>query len=113
MISAIILAAIGSTALFSFIQYLITRHDKKTDKSDKVVKDIEELKALIVKIEKDNCRTQMLVLMSDYPEEKLEMMKVSEHYFGDLKGDWYMSSMFNKWLAKNGIEKPTWFDEEE
>lgn len=109
----ILLAAIGSAAFFSFIQFLISRHDKKAEKDDTLVKDMGEIQNAMLRMEKDICRTQMLVLMSDYPEEKAELMKIAEHYFGVLHADWYMSSIFNKWLIKNKIEKPIWFDEEE
>lgn len=38
----IIVAVIGSSALFSFIQFLIQRKDNKTDKIDKIYKTMEE-----------------------------------------------------------------------
>lgn len=67
----------------------------------------------MVKTEKDNVRTQMLVLMSVYPKEEAELLKLAEHYFADLKGDWYMTSLFNKHCEKYKIAKPDWFNSED
>ena len=113
----IILACIGSTAFFSFIQFLISRGDKKKEKHDELKKehneikeDLDEIKELCVTHEKDICRSQLLLLISNYPEDKVEIMKLAEHYFSDLSANWYMSSIFNTWLSENNLEKPVWFD---
>lgn len=52
----------------------------------------------------------MLLLILMKPEEKQEIMTIGEHYFGKLKGDWYMTSIFNKWLEESGTAEPEWFD---
>lgn len=44
IIVAIIGAVLGSTGLFTFIQYLISRKDKKNDKFEILQKSIDELK---------------------------------------------------------------------
>ena len=94
---------LGSTALFGFIQYMITRKDN----SNAFVK---EIKSFMAKTEKDNVRTQMLVLMSSYPDDEAELLKLAEHYFVDLKGDWYMTTLFNKHCEKYKIARPAWFN---
>lgn len=108
-----VIAVIGSTAVFSFIQFLFQRHDRKVEMKNGIKSTMREIQVTVAKLEKDGCRTQMLVLMSDYPHERAELMTLAEHYFKDLKGDWYMSSLFAKWLKDNGIEKPDWFDAED
>lgn len=109
-IGAIILAAVGSAGLFNLIQFLITRKDKKKDALADIRSDIAELKVALRTIEKDLCRTQMLLLMADYPDQKSEMMELAQHYFVDLNGDFYMSSLFSKWLKANNMDVPIWFD---
>ena len=59
--------------------------------------------------EKDELRTQLLLLLSDYPEERQEIMKLAEHYFKDLKGNWYATTLFNNWLVERQIARPEWF----
>ena len=98
----IVLTALGSVGFYSFIQFLITRKDNRRDILGKILRKVE-------KAEKDSCRTQLLVLMSDYPDEKKEIYTLAEHYFVDLHGDWYMTSLFRSYIRKQGIEAPMWF----
>lgn len=64
------------------------------------------------RLEKDSLRTQLLVMMSDYPTEVQEILTLGERYFCQLKGDWYLTSLFNKWLEKTHTTSPTWFNKE-
>lgn len=108
----IILTAIASSGLFAFVQFLIKRHDDKKGRNANIDHKLEEFEKQLKRCERDNCRTQMLLLMSDYPEDKAEIMRLAEHYFHDLQGNWYMTGMFNRWLIANNIGKPEWFDSE-
>ena len=101
---AAVVAGLCGSGVTGLIQFLISRHDTRHD-------DLREIRDGFRKIEKDSVRTQMLVLMSDYPEEEAELMKIAQHYFEDLKGDWYMTSLFNKHLIINRIAKPVWFSD--
>ena len=98
LVVPIVIAVLGSEALVRLIIFLVERRDGK-----------KGLKTQLQKLEKDSCRTQMLVMLSDYPNEKQEIMTLAEHYFKDIKGNWYMTSIFNNWLKKHNVEKPTWF----
>lgn len=97
----IVLAVIGSGALSALIAgifQIINNRREKTDKRFQI-------------LEKDILRTQMLLMLKDFPEEKAEILKIAEHYFGDLDGNWYLTTMFNTWLTENNIAKPEWFKE--
>ena len=94
----IIVAIFGSEALVRLIIFIVERGDGK-----------KGIKNQLRKLEKDSCRTQMLVMLSDYPNEKQEIMTLAEHYFKDIKGNWYMTSIFNNWLKKHNVAKPEWF----
>lgn len=102
----IILAVLGSTALSSLIQFFIKRYDDKKDSK-------ENVKEKLATLEKDVLRTQMLLLILLRPEERKEILTIGEHYFKTLKGDWYMTSIFNKWLEDSDIAEPEWFDKGE
>lgn len=104
-LSTILLSCIGSSGLFAFIEFLINRKDSTKDRLDKIEKNQQ-------KSERDLVRTQMLIMMNHYPEDTNEIMKLGEHYFADLNGDWYMTSLFNKWLERANIGKPEWFKED-
>ena len=100
--TTIILTVIGSNALFAFIQFLISRHDTRTN-----------IKGKLTLLEKDVLRTQLLLLILLKGEEKQEILTIAEHYFKDLHGDWYMTSIFNKWLKEKTLAEPEWFNSEE
>lgn len=97
--TTIVLSVIGSNALFAFIQFLITRHDTK-----------KNVKGKLITLEKDVLRTQLLLLILLRDEERQEILTIAEHYFKDLHGDWYMTSIFYKWLSSKRIAEPEWFD---
>ena len=108
MVWEIIATALGSGALFAFIQFLITRHDRKKDEKDGLRKDVKDLKHAAMISERDSCRTQLLMLIADYPDQEAEILKLGQHYFKDLKANWYMTALFQGWCGKRGIEIPAW-----
>ena len=65
---------------------------------------IDTLSSKISDIEEGTVRAQLLTLMSDYPNDESEILKVAEYYFKDLDGDWYMTGMFTKWAAEHNID---------
>lgn len=98
-----------------FIQFWLNRKDQqKKDSIESKLKPIgDDLKKLLneqKKTEKDNLRTQLLVMMNMMPNNQEEIMTLAQRYFAELKGDWFYSSLFNKWLKENNIERPIWFD---
>lgn len=99
----IVITALTSSGFFAFIEFLIRRKDDTSQRLEKIEKSLE-------KTERDNCRTQMLILINHYPQAHEEIMKIALHYFRDLAGDWYMTSIFNKWLISQNLGKPEWFN---
>lgn len=97
-IASIIIAVLASNGLFALLQFLITRHDTK-----------KNVKGKLILLEKDVLRTQLLLMVLLKPEEKTEILTIGQHYFVDLKGNWYMTSIFNKWLEEYADGKPEWF----
>ena len=99
MVTTIVLAVLASNGIFALLQFLITRHDTK-----------KNIKGKLTTLEKDVLRTQLLLLILLKPQERQEIMTIAEHYFADLHGNWYMTSIFNKWLEAELIAEPEWFD---
>lgn len=123
-IVAIVVALLSGSGLisgiFSIINTILSRKAARGDKQAEIKKELEdlknntekeiaELKAATQEDKLDTTRLQMLVLMSDYPDDKQEILKIAEVYFKDLGGNFYMDSIFNKWMKKNDITKPSWF----
>ena len=98
MAQSIILGFIGSGAFATIVTAIIN-----------AVSSRKGIKSKLKKLEKDSIRTQLLLMISDYPGEKQEIMTLAQYYFEVLKSDWYMTSLFDKWLKKNGLDRPSWF----
>lgn len=105
IIIAIVSSVIGSSGIVTLITFLINRHDRKKNGMGKIIKQLD-------KLEKDTVRTQLLLLMNNYKGEEAELLTCAEHYFTDLKGNWYMTTMFNKFVQQNHIAKPEWLQDE-
>lgn len=90
----IIIAIIGSGALASAMSMIVGAIQKRSK---------------LRKLEKDTVRLQLLFLMYIMPDEKQEVMTLGQYYFETLKANWYLSSLFDKWLKSNSLERPSWF----
>lgn len=96
-----------SGGVLGFIQFLIKRKDDKEQRAEN--KQDDDIKGTLKKLEKDGLRTQLLLLLLLQPDEETEILKIAQHYFVKLKGNWYMTSMFSKWCKTRGL-RPEWFD---
>lgn len=120
----IIAAVISSGSLVTLIIFIVNRHDSRKDELTKVYDKLTEiqdeskksdnyLEKKLKKLEKDIVRTQLLQLMQSYDsEDEHELMQVAEHYFSKehLAANWYMTTKFNRFMQKNKIAKPEWFN---
>lgn len=109
----VIVAIIGSgtlSALIAGIFNLIVNRKGRLGAIEGKLNSIEQNQEIA---EKDALRTQLLLMMSDYPDEVQEILRLAERYFKDLKGDWYATVLFNKWLIRKQIAKPEWFKAED
>ena len=109
MTENVLIAILGGGNAILFVKFLIERHDKKVEKDENEKKD--DLKGTLEKLEKDGLRTQLLLMILLQPDEQTEILKIAEHYFVKLKGNWYMTGLFSKWCDAHGLE-PDWFKTE-
>lgn len=104
-IIAVVVAVLGSSGIFTFVQFMIRRKDDKTGTLQRIEKSLESLK-------RDSVRSQLLMMMADYPDNIEEILKLGERYFVDLDGNWYMGTLFNQWLEKKNLPRPNWYKHE-
>lgn len=52
-------------------------------------------------------RTQLITLMSNYPDNKSEILKVADKYFNEYNGDWYVTELFEQWADGHGVDAKT------
>lgn len=109
MMENILLGVLGGGNLVLFIKFLIERHDRKKENADN--KEQERIRNKLLILEKDGLRTQLLLLILIRPDEQTEILRIAEHYFKVLHGNWYMTSMFNNWLKTQDIAEPEWFED--
>lgn len=93
-----VISALTSGGVLAFVQFLISRHD-----------DRQGIKSTLIKLEKDGLRTQLLLMILLKPQEKKEILTLAQHYFIDLKGNWYMTDVFDKWCEEECGSRPEWF----
>lgn len=105
----LIVGLVGAILGSGLIQFLIKRSDEK--KANPIEAKIDKILEEQKRSEKDNLRTQLLVMMNLMSDNKEEIMTCAERYFKQLKGDWFYSSLFKKWLKDNDVEPPIWFIE--
>lgn len=95
-----IITAVGiiGAALLGVGSWIVTNINKDVnDKLDTIIEKVDVA-------EENATRSQLLTLMSDYPDNESEILKVAQYYFHDLNGDWYMTSLFTKWADERGID---------
>ena len=105
----LIAIVLGSEAVTVIITAIITAISNRKSKLKTIETELANIDKKLGKSEKDALRTQLLLMISDYPEEKAEIMTLAQHYFGGLHGNWYLSTLFDQWMKKHGITAPSWF----
>ncbi len=98
----IIIAIVGSNALFGFMQFLINRKDKNNSILTDILNKINFIDQGLV-------RMQLLVLISNYPNRTEEIMKLAEQYFCKFKGNFYLTTLFKQYLDEHNLVYPQWF----
>lgn len=98
-----VITAVGiiSAAAVGIGTWCITRINAETNSK------IDEVSNKIDSIELNSTRSQLLTLISDYPDNEDEILKVAKYYFKDLNGDWYMTTLFTKWAEDRGLNTDT------
>lgn len=109
-IEAVVISVLGSGAFATLVTAIINAISNRKSKLKAISAQLDGISEKLIKSERDALRTQLLIMISDYPEEKQEIMTIAQHYFGDLHGDWYATTLFNRWITDNDIAEPNWFD---
>lgn len=118
----LLLVALGSSGLMSFIQFLISRNDKKAKQLNCMSEDIKSVKEIMatkdeiqnIKNEMNDInrqldRVQLNLLIKLFPDKTDAIMKVAEKYFVSEGGNWYLSNLFIDYCREKSLELPNWF----
>ena len=113
IILALISSGVISTFITAFFQYMQTKKSRKDGLESKVtalVTDQEKLLKDMKRLEGDILRVEMKVMIANFPEREEDILKIGEHYFGELHRNWVMEASFQQYLDDRGIPTPTWFN---
>lgn len=113
IILALISSGVLSTLITAFFQYLQAKKSRKDGLESKVtalVSDQEKLLKDMKRLEGDILRVEMKVMIANFPEREEDILKIGEHYFGELHRNWVMQASFQQYLDDRGIPTPTWFN---
>ena len=72
----IFLYVLGSEAVLKFIEFLVTRKDRKKGRLDKIEARLDGIEKRQKTEERDICRSQMMMLMKLFPDDMPELLKV-------------------------------------
>lgn len=108
MTESIIIAIIGSGVLSTIVSAIITALSNRKSRLKEIEKKLEAIEKNQKIAEKDTLRTQLLVMIADFPEETTDILRLAEHYFKDLDGNWVASALFNEWAKEHCESAPTW-----
>lgn len=115
IIIALISSGVLSTLITAVFQYLQTKKSKKDgmeSKVDDIIADQEKIMASQKRHEGDIVRVELKMMIADFPDDENDILRLAEHYFHDLHGNWVMAAIFKKWLTDRHLELPNWFEEE-
>ena len=103
IIIALAVAVFGSTGFWTWLAQRGKRLKGIEEKLDKIEEKVD-------KSERDAVRTQMLLMISNYPMNQEGIMSLAEHYFAHLHGDWYATGLFKRWMEDWSVARPEWFN---
>ncbi len=96
------------TEVFGLFKAKRSKKDGVESKLSALIDEQKDIRNLIKQQEKDSLRTELKLMISDFPDEESDILRLAEHYFRDLHGNWTMSNIFTRWCKEREIEIPTW-----
>ena len=109
MTGTIIIAIISSGALSALVSGIFGLIQARKNRQKEIEEELKEVKEKLDIAEKDALRTQLMVMIKDFPNEKTDILRLAEYYFSNLDGNWVMSNIFREWCKASETMLPTWF----
>ena len=102
-IGIFISGVLGSAGVFSLIQFLVTRHDRKNDDLSDIKKDLDGIKSAQNDTNIRVTRMELTNLIQIDPENIDAILQVAEYYFIELDGNAYAHAMFEQWAINHNV----------
>lgn len=104
MIVAIVSSALGSAGLFSLVQFLISRHDKKDEDRCQYTAQLNRIEERTIQNEKAIVRLQLIYLIHEQPENKDTILLTAQRYFIELDGNGEAWAVFDAWAKARKLD---------
>ena len=95
---------LSSAGIFSLLQFLISRHDKKKGELESIKRELRIMKHTQDETILRVTRAELKDLIFSDPENIDGILQVAEYYFIELDGNAYAHAMFMKWAKEHGVE---------
>lgn len=113
--TTLIVGVLSSASLVALINGIFQRKRDKESKAtgleskiDTIVADQDKIIKAQHRHEMDILRVELKLMISDFPDQESDILRIAEHYFTD-GGNWVMSSTFLVWLQQRNLPTPPWF----
>lgn len=104
VVVAVISSALGSAGLFSLLQFLITRKDKKEEDRCHYTAQLNRIEQKTMQNEKAIVRLQLIYLIHEQPQNKDTILLTAQRYFIELDGNGEAWSIFDAWAKQNKLD---------
>lgn len=105
LIIAIVAGVFGSAAaIFSFIQFLITRHDNKNGDKCQYTAQLNRIEAKSNCNELAICRLQLIYLIHEQPNNQDTILQTAQRYFIELNGNGEAWAIFDTWAKSKKLD---------
>jgi hypothetical protein len=101
---ALITGILGSAGLFSFIQFIISRHDAKERSLNQIKHQLDAIENKCDRNEIATTRLQLIFLIDMQPQNKDTILQTAERYFVALNGNGEAWAVFCNWAKANKID---------
>lgn len=101
---AIFSAILGSAGIFSFVQFLISRHDGKNKDLAQIKKQLDAISSKCDRNELATTRLQLIFLIDSQPLNKDTILATAQRYFVELDGDGEAWAVFYGWAEHNKLD---------
>ena len=100
---AIIGGILGSAGLFSFMQFMISRHDNKDRDFGQIKHQLTAIENKCDRNELATTRLQLIFLINTQPSNKEAILQTAQRYFIALNGNGEAWALFYTWAQKRHI----------
>lgn len=101
---ALFTGILSSAGLFSFVQFLIGRHDNKNRSLEQIKHQLDAIESKCDRNELATTRLQLIFLIDSQPQNKDTILQTAERYFVKLDGNGEAWSVFYNWAKLNKID---------